>query len=45
VADALGYGGLFASLAGVSFAGATLGLALTLSSRRRDVIASARVIR
>jgi hypothetical protein len=45
VADALGYGGLFATLAGVSLGGAILGFALTLSSRRRDAVASARAIR
>lgn len=45
VADALGYGGLFATLAGVSVAGATLGLVLATTSHRRDVVASERTSR
>ena len=40
VADALGYGGLFATLAGVSLTGATLGLGLLLAARRGVVASS-----
>jgi len=45
VADALGYGGLFATLAGVSVSGAALGLVLATTSHRHRVVASDRTSR